>query len=378
MPLLRLATAGESHGPALVAIVEGLPAGLPVDLAAVEAELRRRQGGYGRSGRQTIERDAPRFLAGVRGGKTLGSPVAIEVANRDARLEDLPPVTRPRPGHADLAGAQKYGTHDARDILERASARETAARVAAGAVAKGLLARLGIEAFAHVAALGGDAARPAEGPLARLRETRDASPFYSCDPDADARWTALVDQARKDGDTLGGVIEVRVVGAPPGVGSHVHPDRKLSARLAAAAMSVQAIKGVEIGLGFGAAARRGSEVHDEIAFDKAAPYGFRRARNNAGGIEGGMTTGEEIRLRAAKKPISTLRKPLKSADLVTKEESVAAYERSDTTAVPAASVILENVVAFEVASACCEKFGGDSIEELERNFRGYLEQLRRF
>ncbi|MCI0341879.1 MAG: chorismate synthase [Planctomycetales bacterium] len=378
MPLLRLSTAGESHGPALVAIVEGLPSGLPVDPAAIEAELRRRQGGYGRSGRQTIERDAPRIISGVRAGRTLGSPVAIEIANKDSRIEELPAVTRPRPGHADLAGAQKYGTHDARDVLERASARETAARVAAGALAKSLLARLGIESFAHVAALGGDAARTAEGAFPSLRATRDASPFYCCDPDADVRWTALVDQARRDGDTLGGLVEIRVIGAPPGLGSHVQPDRKLSSRLAGAVMSVQAIKGVEIGLGFGAATRRGSEVHDEIAYDPAAPYGFRRARNNAGGIEGGMTTGEEIRLRAAKKPISTLRKPLKSADLVSKQESVAAYERSDVTAVPAASVILENVVAFEVASACCEKFGGDSIEELERNFRGYVEQLRRF
>jgi len=251
-------------------------------------------------------------------------------------------------------------------------------RVAAGVVARGLLARLGMEVFAWVSAIGGDAAAPAQGPLATLRPARDASPFYGCDAAADARWIAAVDAARKAGDTLGGVIEVRIVGAPPGLGSHVQPDRKLDARLAAACMGIQAIKGVEVGAGFTAAASRGSAVHDAIAHDPAAPWGFRRARNNAGGIEGGMSNGEEIRLRLAKKPISTLRTALKSVDLVTKAPSEAAYERSDTCAVPAASVIAEHVVAFEIAIAACEKFGGDSMTEMERNFRGYVEQVRKF
>ena len=376
--MLRCLTAGESHGPALVAIVEGLPAGLTIDRAAIDAELQRRQGGYGRGGRQKIEHDAVRILSGVRGDRTIGSPLTLVIENVDATLDRLPPVTRPRPGHADLAGALKQDTHDARDILERASARETAVRVAAGVVARGLLARLGMEVFAWVSAIGGDAAAPAQGPLATLRPARDASPFYGCDAAADARWIAAVDAARKAGDTLGGVIEVRIVGAPPGLGSHVQPDRKLDARLAAACMGIQAIKGVEVGAGFTAAASRGSAVHDAIAHDPAAPWGFRRARNNAGGIEGGMSNGEEIRLRLAKKPISTLRTALKSVDLVTKAPSEAAYERSDTCAVPAASVIAEHVVAFEIAIAACEKFGGDSMTEMERNFRGYVEQVRKF
>jgi len=365
--MLRYQTAGESHGPALVALVDGFPAGLAVDVAAIDAELVRRQGGYGRGGRQRIETDAVRFLSGMWRGVTLGSPLALEVINRDAKLERLDDVERPRPGHADLAGAVKH-LGGVRAVLERASARETAARVAAGALCKQLLAVFGIDVAGFVTELGGVVLGAAEGALAELRARRDESAIYSLHPQRDAEVTDLIDRVGKEGDTLGGVVEVRVDGLPIGLGTHAQWDRKLDGRLAQAVMAVQAIKGVEIGLGFEAARRRGSQVHDPIHYDPALretrQLGFTRPTNNAGGLEAGMTNGQALVVRAAMKPIATLRKPLESVNLVTKQTEEAAYERSDVCAVSAASVIVENVVAFTVAEALVEKFGGDSVAEM--------------
>ncbi|MBM3955674.1 MAG: chorismate synthase [Planctomycetes bacterium] len=365
--MLRYQTAGESHGPALVALVDGFPAGLAVDVAAIDAELVRRQGGYGRGGRQRIETDAVRFLSGMWRGITLGSPLALEVINRDAKLERLDDVERPRPGHADLAGAVKH-LGGVRAVLERASARETAARVAAGALTKQLLAVFGIDVAGFVTELGGVVLGAAEGTLGELRARRDASAIYSLHPQRDAEVTDLIDRVGKQGDTLGGVVEVRVDGLPIGLGTHAQWDRKLDGRLAQAVMAIQAIKGVEIGLGFEAARRRGSQVHDPIHYDPALrgtrQLGFTRPTNNAGGLEAGMTNGQALVVRAAMKPIATLRKPLESVNLVTKQTEEAAYERSDVCAVSAASVIVENVVAFTVAEALVEKFGGDSVAEM--------------
>jgi chorismate synthase len=362
--MLRYWTAGESHGPALVALVDGFPAGLTVDTAAIDAELRRRQGGYGRGGRQRIETDSVTFLSGLWKGVTLGSPLALEVVNRDAKLERLDDVDRPRPGHADLAGSIKH-MGGVRAVLERASARETAARVAAGGLARQLLAAFGIEVVGWVAELGGIALGSRAGSAAELRAVRDTSSVYSLHPDRDPEVTTLIDRVGKEGDTLGGVVEVRVDGLPIGLGTHAQWDRKLDGRLAQAVMAVQAIKGVEIGLGFEAARRRGSEVHDPIVFDPTLrdgpQLGFARPTNNAGGLEAGITNGQPLVIRAAMKPISTLRKPLASVNLRTKEAEEAAYERSDVCAVSAASVIVESVVAFEVAAAVVDKFGGDSL-----------------
>jgi chorismate synthase len=377
--MLRYWTAGESHGPALVALVDGFPAGLAIDVPAIDAELVRRQGGHGRGGRQRIETDAVRFLSGLWRGVTLGSPLALEVVNRDAKLERLDEVERPRPGHADLPGAVKH-LGGVRAVLERASARETAARVAAGALARQLLAVFGIDVAGFVTELGGVALGAAEGTLSELRARRDASLIYSLHPDRDAEVTALIDRVGKEGDTLGGVVEVRVDGLPIGLGTHAQWDRKLDGRLAQAVMAVQAIKGVEIGLGFEAARRRGSEVHDPIHYDAALRdtrhLGFTRPTNNAGGLEAGMTNGQPLVVRAAMKPISTLRKPLGSVNLVTKQPEEAAYERSDVCAVSAASVIVENVVAFAVAEALVEKFGGDSVEEMQARW-GLFHELAR-
>jgi chorismate synthase len=365
--MLRYQTAGESHGPTLVALVDGFPAGLAVDVAAIDADLVRRQGGYGRGGRQRIETDAVRFLSGMWRGVTLGSPLTLEVINRDAKLERLDDVERPRPGHADLAGAVKH-LGGVRAVLERASARETAARVAAGALCKQLLTVFGIDVAGFVTELGGVVLGAAEGTLGELRARRDASAIYSLHPQRDAEVTDLIDRVGKEGDTLGGVVEVRVDGLPIGLGTHAQWDRKLDGRLAQAVMAVQAIKGVEIGLGFEAARRRGSQVHDPIRYDPALretrQLGFTRPTNNAGGLEAGMTNGQALVVRAAMKPIATLRKPLESVNLVTKQTEEAAYERSDVCAVSAASVILENVVAFTVAEALVEKFGGDSVAEM--------------
>jgi chorismate synthase len=377
--MLRYLTAGESHGKTILALVDGFPAGLNVDVEAINVELRRRQGGYGRGGRQRIERDAVDILSGVWKGITLGSPIVLEVPNRDTKLDRLDDLPRPRPGHADLTGAIKF-LGSIRGVLERASARETAARVAAGALAKQLLGEFDITAFGYVVELGGEKIEPVEAPLDRLREIRDQSAIYALDLDRDEAIKKHIDAAAKDGDTLGGIVEVRVDGLPFGLGTHAQWDRKLDGRLAQAVMAVQAIKGVEIGLGFEAARRRGSQVHDPIQFDESqrdSPnLGYVRPTNNAGGLEGGMTNGQPLVVRAAKKPISTLAKPLESINLESKEKQEASYERSDVCAVPAASVIVENVVAFEVACALVEKYGGDSVPEMKARHELFLEMAR--
>ncbi|MFO0790355.1 MAG: chorismate synthase [Pirellulales bacterium] len=369
--MLRYLTAGESHGKTLIALVDGFPAGVTVDVEPINVELRRRQGGYGRGGRQRIETDAVNILSGIWRGVTLGGPIALEVPNRDFKLERLDDLPRPRPGHADLTGAVKY-LGSIRGVLERASARETAVRVAAGALAKQLLAEFGITAFGYVVELGGEKIEPMDVPADRLHSIRDQSEIYSLNLARDEAIKQLIDAAGKDGDTLGGVLEVRVDGLPFGLGSHAQWDCKIDGKLAQAVMSIQAIKGVEIGLGFEAARRRGSQVHDPIQYDaghRGAPsLGYRRPTNNAGGIEGGMTNGQPLILRAAKKPISTLARPLESVNLDTKQKQEASYERSDVCAVSAASVIVENVVAFEIAAALVDKFGGDSLAEMKARY----------
>jgi chorismate synthase len=377
--MLRYWTAGESHGKTLIALVDGFPAGLTIDLEPINVELRRRQGGYGRGGRQRIETDAVNILTGVWKGVTLGSPIVLEVPNRDQKLDRLDDLPRPRPGHADLTGAMKF-LGSIRGVLERASARETAVRVAAGALAKQLLAEFGITAFGYVVELGGERIEPVDAPLDRLRSIRDQSAIYGLNLARDEAIKKHIDAAGKDGDTLGGVVEVRVEGLPFGLGTHAQWERKLDGRLAQAVMAVQAIKGVEIGLGFEAARRRGSQVHDPIQYDESQRdlpnLGYVRPTNNAGGIEGGMTNGQPLVIRAAKKPISTLARPLESINLETKQRQEASYERSDVCAVPAASVIVENVVAFEVACALVDKFGGDSVPEMKARYELYLEMAR--
>jgi len=391
----RFTTAGESHGRGLVAVLEGIPAGLPLSAERVNVELKRRMGGYGRGARMKIEADQIEWLAGVRAGETLGSPIAMLVWNRDwehwqdvmAPEADAPgserrrQVTRPRPGHADLAGSLKYDRQDARDILERASARETVARVACGAVCKVLLEEFGVEIGSHVVELGGvragAGAHPAQvgaqhaAPLpARLNQAADASPVRCLDAAAETEMIARIDAAKAAGDTLGGVVEVIALGLPVGLGSHVSWDAKLDGRLAQALMSIPAVKGVELGLGFEAARRKGSEVHDEIL------PGLARATNRAGGTEGGMTTGEPLVARVAMKPISTLMAPLRTVDLKTGGPAQAQSERSDVTAVPAMGVIAEAMMALVLAQALLEKFGGDALSETKRNFEGYLAQVR--
>jgi chorismate synthase len=379
MAQLVVRTAGESHGPAIVALVEGLPAGVPVDTALVDADLARRQGGYGRGSRQQIEQDRVEILAGVRRGRTLPGPIVLVVRNRDARLETAPEVGRPRPGHADLAGALKYLDLDMRNVLERASARETAGRVAAGGLARALLAQFGIDVLAYVIRIGGAVARvPAA--VAERRRHRDSSDVYAPDPEAGAAMKAAIDAAREAGDTLGGIIECVATGVPPGLGSHTQWTEKLDGRLARAVMSIQAIKGVEIGLGFAAAEQPGSQVHDPIAYDPGRrddpSLGYVRATNNAGGIEGGMTNGQPIVLRAAMKPIATLKKPLPSIDLASKAAEAASYERSDVCAVPAASVIVEAVVATELAAALVATFGGDTLRQMKAAYDAWRRAAR--
>ncbi len=373
--MLRYLTAGESHGKALVALVDGFPAGVKIDTQPIDFELRRRQGGYGRGGRQRIETDAVEIKSGIWHDVTIGSPIVLEVVNKDYKLERLGDLARPRPGHGDLTGAIKY-LGSIRGALERASARETTVRVAAGALAKQLLEQFNIRTFGYVVELGGIAIPPKLGTLDEQRALRDASEVYSLIPDQDGEIKALIDQCGKEGDTLGGILEVRVEGLPFGLGSHTQWDRKLDGRLAQAVMSIQAIKGVEIGLGFEAARRRGSNVHDPIQFDESQAnspnLGYVRPTNNAGGLEAGMTNGQPLVIRAAKKPISTLRKPLESINLETKQPEAASYERSDVCAVPAASVIVENVVAFEVAAALVDKFGGDSLSEMKARYELFL------
>jgi chorismate synthase len=364
---LRYWTAGESHGKTLVAILDGFPAGVELDTALIDAELRRRQGGYGRGGRQRIETDAVELLSGIWRNVTLGSPIALQVVNKDYKLERLEDLARPRPGHGDLTGAMKY-LGPIRGVLERASARETTVRVAAGAVARQLLSKFGIDVIGYVVELGGIRIEPCPGSLDERLRLREASEIYSLDPSKDAEVKSLIDECAKEGDTLGGIVEVRVEGLPFGLGTHAQWDLKLDGRLAQAVMAVQAIKGVEIGLGFEAARRRGSRVHDPIVYDaskKQTPtLGYERPTNNAGGLEAGMTNGQPLVIRAAKKPISTLAKKLPSVNLDTKGAEPADYERSDVCAVPAASVIVENVVALEVARALVEKFGNDSLAEM--------------
>lgn len=377
--MLTYTTAGESHGKALLALIDGFPAGVSVDEERINAELRRRQGGYGRGGRQRIETDRVDVLSGVWRGTTLGSPIALQVVNRDYKLERLDDLPRPRPGHGDLTGAIKF-LGSIRGVLERASARETAVRVAAGALTQQLLGEFGIAAFGYVVELGGVRIDPLPGTLQEQRARRDASELYTLDPGRDDELKELVDQTGKEGDTLGGVLEIRVEGVPFGLGTHAQWSRKLDGRLAQAVMAVQAIKGVEIGLGFEAARRPGSQVHDPIQFDAAGrdePHlGFVRPTNNAGGLEAGMTNGQPIVIRAAKKPISTLRKGLDSINLETKETLPASYERSDVCAVSAAGVILENVVAFEIAAALIEKFGGDSLVEMKARYELFQQMAR--
>jgi len=387
--MLRYLTAGESHGPRLTAIIEGLPSGIELTAERINVDLARRQQGYGRGGRMKIETDRVEILSGVRWGETLGSPVTLSIINRDwenwcekmspepAFKDDGVRVTCPRPGHADLTGAIKYNVRDVRNILERSSARETAARVAVGAVAKEFLRPFGISINAFVSELGGIKAKRADVHLNELINRASHSELFTYDVQAEAAMKLHIDSMKASGDSVGGVVEVIVSGTPPGLGSHVQWDRKLDARLAMALMSIQAIKGVEVGIGFAAAAAPGSKVHDEISYDPAGMR-FMRKTNRAGGIEGGMSNGEEIVLRAAMKPIPTLYNPLRTVDMDTKAEVEASVERSDVCAVPAAAVVAEAVVAFEIASAFMEKFGGDSVTETRRNFDSYLQYVRGF
>lgn len=392
--MLRFSTAGESHGEALVAMVSGMPAGVPVDQEFLSRELWRRQQGYGRGGRMRIEKDAAHILSGVRHGKTIGSPVAMTLANNDWKnWEEILPVEAgdaekhkavksPRPGHADLAGALKYDFADARYVLERASARESAARVACGALAQLLLRELGVEVASHVIRVGAEElGRDASFDEIRKIRERDEVMLACVDADAEARMKSQVDNALRTGDTIGGVFEVVVHGLPPGVGTHVNWDERLDGLLAQALMSLQAVKAVELGRGVTAASSPGSEVHDAIGYASEGKEGFTnftREKNNAGGVEGGISNGQDVVVRGYLKPISTLRRPLPSVSFETREETKAAYERSDVCVVPAAGVAGEAMVALAVARLVLEKFGGDSLGELKRNFDGYCAQIRKF
>lgn len=397
--MIRFLTAGESHGQALTAIIEGFPAGLPLSIEAIREDLDRRRQGYGRGGRMKIENDEVTILSGVRHGETLGSPIALQIWNKDwerwqkamsvtpvegfikveiagdERLQELDArVTKARPGHADLAGALKYQQQDLRNILERASARETAARVAVGAIARQLLREFGIEVFSGIVRIGAETAYVLPEDLERYRENVGQSPVATPDPEASPRMMRAIDRAKAEGDSLGGVIELLIQGVPPGLGSHVHWERRLDARLTYALMSIPAIKGVEIGLGFQAAGLPGSEVHDEIFYDTA--QGFYRKTNNAGGIEGGISNGELIRLRLAMKPIPTLYQPLNTVDIANKQPAQASVERSDVCPVPAGAVVAEAMACWVMADALLEKCGGDHLQEAKTNFINYLEQIK--
>ncbi|WP_071459966.1 chorismate synthase [Bacillus massilinigeriensis] len=390
---MRFLTAGESHGPQLTAIIEGLPAGLPLTAIDINEELKRRQKGYGRGRRMQIEKDTVQILGGVRHGLTLGSPVALSVENRDwshwTKIMGHEPleagtseevkrqITRPRPGHADLNGALKYGHRDMRNVLERSSARETTIRVAAGAVAKKLLSMLGIELASHVLEIGGIKAQPAAyKSIQQLYEKTEASPVRCFDSTAEKAMMEKIDEAKENGDSIGGIVEVIVEGMPVGVGSYVHFDRKLDAKLAAAIISINAFKGVEFGIGFEAAKRPGSEVHDEILWDKEK--GYQRRTNRLGGFEGGMTTGMPIVVRGVMKPIPTLYKPLQSVDIETKEPFAASIERSDSCAVPAAAVVAEHAVAWELASALVEQFASDRLDSLKESIEAHRKYASEF
>lgn len=386
---MRYLTAGESHGPQLTVIIEGLPSQLYMDKEKIDRELARRQKGYGRGRRMQIEKDQVKILSGVRFGKTTGAPVTLVIENRDfthwkkvMSVDPIPEeaekrkISRPRPGHADLNGALKYQHRDMRDVLERSSARETAARVAAGAVARILLEECGIRIAGHVIRIGDVEAKPEHLTFDEIRERAELSPVRCLDKNAEEKMMDLIDQAKKEGDSLGGIVETIVEGVPVGLGSHVHWDRKLDANIARAVVSINAFKGVEFGIGFEAAERNGSEVHDEILWSK--DRGFYRRTNRLGGFEGGMTTGEPIVIRGVMKPIPTLYKPLQSVDIETKESFQASIERSDSCAVPAASVVMENVVAWEVAQALLDKFSGDTMDEVKQQLKQYQERVLSF
>ncbi len=398
--MLRYLTAGESHGPCLTMIIDGVPAGFPIQMEQINHDLWRRQQGYGRGGRMLIEKDEAQVRSGIRWGETIGAPVALGIENRDwknwtKKMSALPEdrddkiaVTKPRPGHADLNGALKYDRTDIRDILERASARETVARTAVGSFAKQLLAPFGIRIMGYIRSIGNVAANLNGLSFAEIYSRSEESAVRTADHEAEAKMIALIEECKKEGNTLGGIYEVVTLGLPPGLGSHTQWDRKLDGRLAQALMSIQAMKGVEIGLGFEMARRRGSEVHDEIFFDprkdvsegtpRIVPTGFYRGSNNSGGTEGGMSNGAPLVVRVAMKPISTLMSPLQSVDLRSKKPADASVERSDVCAAPAAAVVGESVVAFEVARAFLEKFGGDSLREIRRNYESYLEQIKSY
>jgi chorismate synthase len=398
--MLRYFTAGESHGPCLTVIIDGVPAGFPIDVQKINHDLWRRQQGYGRGGRMLIEKDEAQIRSGIRWGETLGSPVALGIENRDwknwtKKMSPAPEdrdekiaVTKPRPGHADLTGILKYHHSDIRNVLERASARDTVSRTAVGSFCKQLLAPFGVRVIAYIRSLGNVEAKTQGLTYEEIFARAEESPVRVGDKEAEERMIALIDECKKKGDTLGGIFEVVALGLPPGLGSHTQWDRKLDGRLARALMSIQAIKGVEIGLGFEMARRWGSEVHDEIFFDphkmvtegtpRIVPTGFYRGGNNSGGTEGGMSNGAPLVARCAMKPISTLMSPLQSVDLRSKQPADASVERSDVCSAPAAAVVGEAVVAFELAVAFLEKFGGDSLHEITRNYEGYLEQIKNF
>jgi chorismate synthase len=398
--MLRYLTAGESHGPCLTMIIDGVPAGFAIAIDKINHDLWRRQQGYGRGGRMLIEKDEAQVRSGIRWGETIGAPVALGIENRDwknwtKKMSALPEdrddkiaVTKPRPGHADLNGALKYDRRDVRDILERASARETVARTAVGSFAKQLLAPFGIRVLGYIRSIGNVAANLQDITFDEIYARSEESAVRTADPTAEEKMIALIEECKKEGNTLGGIFEIVVLGLPPGLGSHTQWDRKLDGRLAQALMSIQAMKGVEIGLGFEMARRRGSQVHDEIFFDptkdvtegtpRIVPTGFYRGSNNSGGTEGGMTNGAPLIARVAMKPISTLMSPLQSVDLRSKQPTDASVERSDVCAAPAAAVVGESVVAFEIARAFLEKFGGDSLSEIKRNYEHYLEQIKNY
>lgn len=398
--MLRYFTAGESHGPCLTMIIDGVPAGFAVDSNKINHDLWRRQQGYGRGGRMLIEKDEVQFRSGIRWGETLGSPVAFGIENRDWKnwtkkmspaLEDRDEkiaVTKPRPGHADLNGVLKYDRSDIRDILERASARDTVSRTAVGSFCKQLLAPFGIRVMGYIRSIGNVTTSLDGLSYEEIYARSEASPVRAADSAAEERMIALIEECKKEGNTLGGIFEIVALGLPPGLGSHTQWDRKLDGRLAQSLMSIQAIKGVEIGLGFEMARRRGSQVHDEIFFDPAkmvsegtpriVPTGFYRGSNNSGGTEGGMSNGAPLVVRVAMKPISTLMSPLQSVDLRSKQAADASVERSDVCAAPAAAVVGESVVAFELADAFLDKFGGDSLREIRRNYESYLDQIKNF
>lgn len=374
--MLKYLTAGESHGKCLLGILEGLPAGLKLDKKQIDSELSRRQKGYGRGGRMKIEEDSVELLSGIRHGRTIASPVALFIANKDYKIDVLPSVTSPRPGHADLAGALKYNTHDMRDILERASARETAMRVAIGAVCKSLLKEFKIEIASHVTSIGRVCAQAEGLSFNQIRQRSMESSLACADKTVESAMIDEIDRAKKEGDSLGGVFEVLAVNVPIGLGSYVDWQRRLDGRLSQALMSIPAIKGVEIGAGFFGAVSRGSQLHDAIFVSKGGA--FSRDTNRAGGLEGGITNGQVLVVRSAMKPIATLRKPLSSVNVNTKRPTKAAVERSDVCAVPAAAVVGEAAVAFILAQALLEKFGGDSLAETKRNYQGYLKQIKSF